>query len=191
MGDLLFARRRLLLLLGAAGVAFAGCAQSEIIDPSDPAGMAGTTGAAGVTASAGTNGGGGTVTTGGTTGTGAAGRGGSAGAAGRGGTTAAAGTGVPADGGPPATFTQVYSTIVQVYCGGQSCHFPGNGGGLSMSSKANAYRVFYDRALPGNGAGSGVYITLESGAMPREQPKLSAANLALVKSWIDDGALNN
>jgi hypothetical protein len=32
---------------------------------------------------------------------------------------------------------------------------------------------------------------VNTGAMPRNAAKLSATNLALIKSWIDAGALNN
>ena len=198
----------LLLLFGGLALAELACAQSETlgfppggtpgaggdgaggnpagaggvgVSPIGAGGVAGT-GAAGVSGAAGRGGTSGLAGRGGTTGL--PGRGGTTGTAGRGGTTGA-------DAGAGATFTQVYSTVVMGYCGGASCHFPNGPMGLGMSSKNAAYMVFYDRALPGNGAGSGVFITLDSGAMPRGEPRLSEANLALVKSWIDAGALNN
>jgi len=48
--------------------------------------------------------------------------------------------------------------------------------------------------FPGTGAGGSTvsfYTTVNSGSMPPGGPKLSAANLALIKAWIDAGALNN
>jgi hypothetical protein len=171
----------LLLLFGGLVVVDLGCAQSETLG--FPPG--GTPGGAGDGAGGDRLGTGGTgvspIGAGGMAGTGATGI---SGAAGRGGTTGV-------DAGAGATFTQVYSTIVMNYCGGASCHFPNGPMGLGMSSKNAAYMVFYDRALPGNGESSGIFITLDSGAMPRGDPRLSDANLALVKSWIDAGALNN
>jgi hypothetical protein len=46
------------------------------------------------------------------------------------------------------------------------------------------------RVTPGNGAGSSLYTLVNSGSMPPGQ-KLSAANIAKIKAWIDAGALNN
>ena len=56
---------------------------------------------------------------------------------------------------------------------------------------AEAYTAVRSRVTPGNGAGSSFFNTVNSGSMPRGAPKLSAANLAKIKSWIDAGALNN
>ena len=47
------------------------------------------------------------------------------------------------------------------------------------------------RVTAGNGAGSRFYMTVNSGSMPRGAAKLSSANLAKIKTWIDQGALNN
>ena len=43
----------------------------------------------------------------------------------------------------------------------------------------------------GNGSGSSLYQVVNSGAMPQGQAKLSAANIAKIKAWIDQGAMNN
>jgi hypothetical protein len=148
----------------------------------------------------GTGGSFGTSGRGGTTGSGGRGgnssMGGSGGAAGRGGTTGTAGSGAPdggsnPDGAAAPTFTDVYTSILVVYCGGSSCHNPGTQGGVGFASQSSAYTAVKARVTPGNGTGSRFYMTVNSGSMPRGQAKLSAANLAKIKAWIDAGALNN
>jgi len=165
-------------------------------------GQAGTTGSAGTTDRGGTTGFAGTTGRGGTTGfagtTGTAGRGGTTGSAGRGGTTGSAGSGGSSadggtnpDGAATQTFTDIYMTILTPYCAGSSCHNPGSQGGVSFSSQSNAYNAVKSRVTAGNGTGSRFYMTVNSGSMPRGQAKLSATNLAKIKTWIDQGALNN
>jgi hypothetical protein len=168
-------------------------------------GQAGTTGSAGTTGRGGTTGFAGTTGTGGrggTTGfagtTGGAGRGGTTGAAGRGGTTGSAGSGGSSvdggtnpDGAATQTFTDIYMTILTPFCAGSSCHNPGSQGGVGFSSQSSAYSAVKSRVTAGNGTGSRFYMTVNSGSMPRGQAKLSAANLLKIKTWIDQGALNN
>jgi len=165
-------------------------------------GQAGTTGSAGTTGRGGTTGFAGTTGRGGTTGfagaTGTAGRGGTTGSAGRGGTTGSAGSGGSSvdagtnpDGAATVTFTDIYMTILTPYCAGSSCHNPGTQGGVGFSTQTNAYNAVKSRVTPGNGTGSRFYMTVNSGSMPRGQAKLSATNLAKIKTWIDQGALNN
>jgi hypothetical protein len=153
-------------------------------DSTGIAGRGGTTGSAG---------------RGGTTGS--AGRGGATGSAGRGGTTGSAGrggtggssidAGTNPDGAAAATFTEIYTTILTMYCAGASCHSPGAAAGISFASKSSAYDSVLPRVVPGNGANSSFYKTVNSGSMPRGAAKLSAANLARIKAWIDAGALDN
>jgi hypothetical protein len=95
-----------------------------------------------------------------------------------------------ADAGSAPTFAEVYTAVLTVYCSGSQCHNPGSQKNISFSSQANAYSSIKSRVTPGNGAGSSFYKTVSSGSMPPGQ-KLSAANLALIKAWIDAGALNN
>ena len=143
----------------------------------------------GTTGTGGTNGTGGS--TGGTTGTGGVkGTGGTIGTGGVKGTGGSTGTGGTGGAAAP-TFTQIYTTILVPFCGGSSCHNPGSQGGVSFSSQPNAYSAVKSRVTPGNGAGSSFYNTVNSGSMPRGAAKLSAANLALIKAWIDGGAMNN
>jgi hypothetical protein len=83
----------------------------------------------------------------------------------------------------------VYTTILVTYCSGSSCHNPGSQKGISFASRSTAYTAVRNRVTPGNGAGSSFY-SVNSGQMPPGQ-KLSATNIAMIKAWIDAGALNN
>jgi hypothetical protein len=119
---------------------------------------------------------------------------GTAGSLGRGGTSGAPDGGAPGsatDAGAAPTFTQVYTTILSVYCAGSSCHAPGTKAGVNFASQSTAYSTLKSKVVPGNGAGSSLYTVVNTGKMPEGKPKLSAANIALIKAWIDTGALNN
>jgi hypothetical protein len=153
---------------------------------SDPTGVAGTSGVAGSTGA----GHGGSVATGRGGSTGAAGSTGVAGSTGHGGSTGTPDGGTT-DGGTTATFTQVYTTILSVYCTGSSCHNPGTKGNVNFASQAMAYSTLKSRVVAGNSASSTLYTDVNTGKMPDSKPKLSAANIALIKAWIDAGALNN
>ena len=142
-----------------------------------------------------TGSGGTSVGRGGSVGTGQSGIGGGSGhgqsgVAGRAGGTGGSG-GAGGSGGTGPTFTTVYSKILAVYCTGSSCHNPGTSGGLSFATQASAYAAVSSLVTPGDGAGSDFYSTVQSGAMPKGRAKLSATNLALIKAWIDAGALND
>ena len=129
---------------------------------------------------------------------GAAGTGGISGRGGSGGQSGNQGTGGAA-GGPAATFTQVYTMILDApsssksSCAGSGCHIPAPGAaGISFDTQAHAYQTLLSNAVaPGNAAKSTLYTNISSGAMPRGKTKLSAALIALVASWINAGALNN
>src|SRR5450432_3100565 len=166
----------------------------------DPTGAGGTGGAGGTSGLGGTGaeggtfglgGAGGTFGLGGQGGSGAGGRAGTTGAGGRAGGGGSSAGGAGGTGGASPTFTQIYTTILKVYCGGSNCHNPGSAGGVGFASQASAFSAVSSRVKAGNGAGSSFYNTVNSGAMPRGASKLSAANLALIKAWIDAGALNN
>ncbi|HMF39782.1 MAG TPA: hypothetical protein VKQ32_03755 [Polyangia bacterium] len=121
---------------------------------------------------------------------GAAGRGGAGGATGRGGTTGTGGSTSP-DGGTTETFTDVYTTILTAHCGGSGCHNPGSQRGVAFSSQTNAYNSLKTYVMAGNGSGSSLYQVVNQGSMPPGGPKLSASDLAKIKAWIDQGAMNN
>ena len=192
---------------GAGGAAGAGTAGSG----SGGGGVAGRDGTGGSTGAVGGNGGstggqsgGGAVGSGGdhgvagTSGAGGAGGRGSGGTAGHGsggaaghGSGGTSGQGSGGSGGTAPTFTTIYSNILVVYCAGSNCHKPGTQGGIGFSTQASAYSAISHQVLPGDGADSDFYVTVNTGVMPKGAPKLSAANLALIKAWIDAGALNN
>ena len=115
---------------------------------------------------------------------------GSGGASGHG-SGGTAGHGSGGTGGTAPTFATIYSNILVVYCAGSSCHKPGTQGGIGFSTQASAYSAISHQVIPGDGADSDLYVTVNTGVMPRGAPKLSAANLALIKAWIDAGAANN
>ena len=123
---------------------------------------------------------------------GAAGHGsGGTGGSGSGGTGGKTSGGTGGNGGTAPTFTTIYSTILVVHCAGSNCHKPGAPGGIGFSTQASAYSAISHQVIPGDGADSDFYVTVNSGAMPKGGPKLSAANLAAIKAWIDAGAANN
>jgi hypothetical protein len=95
------------------------------------------------------------------------------------------------DGAPAPTFTQLYDGILVVYCAGSTCHNPGSAHNVSFATKSTAYTAVRNQVTPGNGASSSFYTLVNTGRMPEGQTKLSASNLALIKAWIDAGALNN
>ena len=66
---------------------------------------------------------------------------------------------------------------------------PARKAGVTFASQSSAYTAVRRRVTPGNGAGSAFYNTVNSGSMPRGAAKLSAANLAKIKTWIDAGAI--
>ncbi len=120
-----------------------------------------------------------------------AGSAGSAGSTGPGGSTGTAGSSGTADGGTSPTFTQVYVDILSPYCAGSSCHSPGKKGSVNFASQASAYASLMSNVTPGNGATSTLYTIVNSGRMPEGKAKLSAANIAMIKAWIDAGALDD
>jgi len=152
-------------------------------DPPSDAGAAGS-GSGGVAGTTGMAGGGGFVGAGGQPG-------GAPGAPGITASTRSTDAGPSADGGSAPTFTQLYSSILSVYCGGGACHNPGSQKGISFASQSSAYSAVSSRVIPGDGEGSSFFYTVNSGNMPLGGPKLSAANLAMIRAWIDAGALDD
>ena len=77
-------------------------------------------------------------------------------------------------------------------CSGNGCHIPGPASGIAFDTQAHAYQTLLSLAVkPGSAATSTLYTEIDSGLMPKGRPKLSAALIALVASWINAGALNN
>jgi hypothetical protein len=159
---------------------------------SGKAGNTGTESTGGTSGAAGNHGVGGASGTGGAAGHGSGGVGGhGAGGAGGQGAGGTGGTGIGGNGATAPTFTTIYSEILVVHCAGSNCHKPGTQGGISFATQASAYSAISHQVIPGDGADSDFYVTVDTGVMPKGGPKLSAANLASIKAWIDGGALNN
>jgi hypothetical protein len=148
------------------------------------AGVGGRGGNGGSVGSAGAAGGRGGMVSGG-------GKGGSSGLVGGGGKGGGTGSTIQTDGSTAPTFTEIYKTILTVYCTGSGCHDPGTAGGLGFATQASAFAALSHQVTAGDGIDSDLYVTLNTGVMPKGKPKLSAANIALVREWIDAGALDN
>ena len=106
------------------------------------------------------------------------------------------------------TFTNVYTTIM---ANGNTCtaHHP-TSGNMDLSTQAKAYASIVGTASMGpacgskmetrivasNSTGSLLYNKVNGsqdcgGQMPLGETPLSAAQIALIKAWINHGALNN
>ena len=126
----------------------------------------------------------------------------------------------PADSGPATTFTEVYTTVMSSGSPSCTDHHSGGtsaAGNLDMSSQKLAYTNLVGvpaagpecgpegldggapeiRVVAGNAAASLLYQKLLGaqplcgGAMPALGDAVSATQLALVKSWIENGAPND
>ena len=76
-------------------------------------------------------------------------------------------------------------------CTGEGCHNPGTQMGLDLSSPENGYATVQTKLVPGCPSGSTIVNKLDAGDMPRGRPKMAAADLDLIKSWILAGAPND
>ena len=90
-----------------------------------------------------------------------------------------------------ATFTDLYNNVFLVSCGGGDCHNPGSHHGVNFFTQQNGYASLIGFVVPGDAGRSRLYQILANGSMPPNGPPLSPAELAMVASWIDAGALNN
>jgi hypothetical protein len=104
-------------------------------------------------------------------------------------------------GGGTPTFTELYDTVFGVgpmskqSCWGAKCHNPGMEDKIDVSTKMKAYTTLLTQVKPGNPAGSGLIMRLESAdvkkRMPLDKPPLDPAVIAKVKAWIMAGAKND
>jgi hypothetical protein len=113
-------------------------------------------------------------------------------------------------GGTQATFTEVYTTILQSTC--SPCHHPGGEGSFQdFSSQSSAYAAIVDvkasgpscgssgdiRVVPGNASQSLLFEKVSEATppcgsqMPLGGPFLSSAQVTLIEDWINAGALND
>ncbi|MCB0408150.1 MAG: hypothetical protein KDD34_08105 [Bdellovibrionales bacterium] len=87
-----------------------------------------------------------------------------------------------------ATFSSIHSLILVPKCVG--CHSPT---GTRRSEDYSDYQSTLQtgKIVPGNANGSEAYQECVSGSMPEGAPRLSDQELAVLKDWINAGALNN
>jgi hypothetical protein len=83
-----------------------------------------------------------------------------------------------------ATFSQVNSAIIQASCLG--CH----GAGASRDFSTYANFIANGGIVAGNPSGSAALTAIQNGAMP-PGGGISASDVTLMSTWIQDGALDN
>ena len=76
-------------------------------------------------------------------------------------------------------------------CTGASCHDPGTEKGINLSTVEKGYTTLLPRVVPGAPDSSDLVTVLKSGYMPQGRPKMTAANVDLIRAWIQAGALDN
>jgi hypothetical protein len=163
-----------------------GCAQSIDVDLTrSPDAGTGSTSTGGQVGTGGQPGTGGARATGGASGF--TGTGGITSTGGANGTAGAGGAG----GDAPATFTQIYQTILTPMCAGSECHSPGKQAGVSFASQSSAYMSLKSRVVAGDAEASSFYALLNAGVMPPTGSNVSGTLLAEIASWIDSGATND
>lgn len=90
-----------------------------------------------------------------------------------------------------ARYSSIKTRIINTKCLG--CHSGGNpSGGIDLTTYANT--VANNIARAGNPGGSRIVNALErpgNDFMPRNGARLPASDIAIVRQWIQDGALNN
>lgn len=94
------------------------------------------------------------------------------------------------------TWTAVYQNLLinqnkPSNCTGASCHDPGTQKGLDLSTPEMGYATISRRVVPGAPDASDLISVLQSGYMPQGRPKMPAADIDLVRAWIQAGALDN
>jgi hypothetical protein len=96
----------------------------------------------------------------------------------------------------PATWTGIYQNLLvnQSYpsnCAGSSCHDPGTEKGIDLSTPEKGYTTISHRLVPGSPDSSELVTVLQSGSMPEKRPHMAAADVAVIRAWIQAGALDN
>ena len=94
------------------------------------------------------------------------------------------------------TWSGIYQSLLvnQSYpsnCTGSSCHDPGIEKGLDLSTAHLGYTTISRRLVPGSPGSSELITVLQSGSMPEKRPPMDAADIGLIRAWIQAGALEN
>lgn len=101
-------------------------------------------------------------------------------------------TSTPRDPASPVSFTKDVMPILQANC--VKCHGVekvSRGLDLTTFEKMMNGSIKGPVVVPGNSEKSNLFTMVAQGKMPKQGQKLSAAQLELLKSWIDAGAQNN
>ena len=110
---------------------------------------------------------------------------------------------VELDSGPadPVSYSSQIAPIFQTSCGGASCHVGQSTSGVDLSNYSaslSSFGTLYKSLviLPGNAAESPladkIFGSTSNGSpMPLNGQRLSASQVALIRSWIDQGAIDN
>jgi hypothetical protein len=92
----------------------------------------------------------------------------------------------PGDLGP--SFASIKEFILDTRC--VLCHNP-SGAYPSIDYTDYLTTINTGRVVPGNADASALYTSCVSGSMPQGGPPLTAEELEAIRTWINDGALNN
>lgn len=101
----------------------------------------------------------------------------------------------------PVSYSQQIAPIFQATCSGSGCHINGSKNGVNLTTHAQVISSRGDKygtlvVLPGNATGSPLVNKLGSNPqfgvrMPDGKSALSSAQITLIRTWINEGALNN
>lgn len=101
----------------------------------------------------------------------------------------------------PVSFSQDVQPVLTASCGGGSCHLSGRTSGVQLSTYrqvTSSIGVQYDEEVvnPGDAEGSPLIDKIEPAPrfgvrMPQGRAPLSRREIALIRTWIDEGAQNN
>ena len=94
------------------------------------------------------------------------------------------------------TWTEIYQNLLvnqnsPSNCMGAGCHDPGTEKGIDLSTLQKGYITIGPRVVAGSPDTSDLVSVLQSGYMPAGRPKMPAADVDLIRAWIQAGALDN
>ena len=100
------------------------------------------------------------------------------------------------DAAPAVTWSGIYQSLLvnqsnPSNCAGASCHDPGKEKGIDLSTSHLGYTTMSHRVVPGSPDSSDLVTVLQSGYMPQGRPPMAAANIDLIRAWIQAGALED
>jgi hypothetical protein len=96
------------------------------------------------------------------------------------------------------TFASIYAEILSAKCSGDGCHDTGAPGGVDLRSQTAAFETITARVVAGDPDASGFYRRLDPAlctgpctTMPLGRTPLGDDELARIRQWITDGAVDN